>query len=207
MRRVVTDAQGDQIDRSGSLALPRTTHEPLSTSYSGLSRDPTQTLRSHLPVDNDIEQLGAGRGKGAPQRGGDSVGISNVLGRHAHGSGQRGEIDLGIGKVHADEPIIAVKRFEALLDDAIAAVVGDDISDRQLEVCGGPERLDGVHSTAVTGVAQYLPRRLGESDAYGSRHAPADAAGGERMEAVAIAIGDEIVEVTRGGEAFVHHHG
>ena len=108
-----------------------------------------------------------------------------------------GEVDLGIGEVHADEVVVAVEGLEALLDDAIAAVVGDHVGDRQLEVRRRPQRLDGVHGAAVARVAAHLTRRLRERDADRGRHAPADAAGRQRVEAVAVAIGDEIGQVAR----------
>ena len=96
--------------------------------------------------------------------------------------------------------------LEALLEDAIAAVVGDHVGDRQLLVGGAPQRLDRVHGAAVAGVAQDRARRLGQRHADGGRQAPADAAGGKAVEAVAVAIGDEIVDVAPGGQAFVDDH-
>src|SRR5262249_55556003 len=68
-----------------------------------------RTISSHLPVDNDIQQLGTRRGKGAAQGGVHRVGLGDVLGRHTHGSGQCGKINLGIGEINADEMIVPVK--------------------------------------------------------------------------------------------------
>src|SRR6185295_3160444 len=97
-----------------------------------------------------------------------------------------------IGEVHADVVIVAVEGAQALLDNAVAAIVGDDVGDGQLVVGGRPQGLDRVHGAAVAAKAAHGPRRLRQGHADRGGQAPADAAGGERVEAVAVAIGDQI---------------
>lgn len=68
--------------------------------------------------------------------------IGNSARRHAHRLGECDEVDRGIVHDHADELVRLAEGNQALLQYAIAAVVGDYVGDRQLVMCGGPERLD-----------------------------------------------------------------
>ena len=52
----------------------------------------------------------------------------------------------------------------------------------------GPQRLDRIHRAAVAGEAHHRPVGIGEADADGSRQSPADAARGQRVIAVAVAM-------------------
>ena len=63
---------------------------------------------------------------------GDGGGVGDALGRHAERAGKRGEVDLGSAKSMPTKCSLPWKDLQPLLDDAIAAVVGDDVGDRQL---------------------------------------------------------------------------
>ena len=80
------------------------------------------------------------------------------------------------------------KDDQALLDDAVAAVVRHDVGDRQPLVRGGPQALDAVHRAAVAHHRRDRPP--------GQRHADADRAGnGEAQTAAREAV---VVPAVRG---------
>ncbi len=92
---------------------------------------------------------------------------------------------------------------QALLDDAVAAIVDDDEVERQLVVGRGPQRLDRIHRRAVAGIAHHRARRIGEADADRGRQAPADAAGSQRVITVAVAMRPQADDLARRGEALI----
>ena len=103
--------------------------------------------------------------------------------------------------------VVAVERLQALLEDAVAAVVGDHEGDRQLLVGRRPQRLDRVHGAAVaeqqhTGAA---PGPARTPTAAGD--APADAAADIAEEAVAVAEGERSVRWRPAGQALVDDDG
>src|SRR6185437_16837929 len=93
-----------------------------------------------------------------------------------------------IDEVHADIMIITMKGEKPLLDNAVAAIVADHHVERQLVMRGGPERLDRIHRAAIAGEADDRTLRIGKADADGGRQTPADAVGGERVIAIAVAV-------------------
>ena len=57
----------------------------------------------------------------------------------AEGGGERDEVDVQVAQVHAGGQFGLAEGDQAFLDDAVAAVVGDDMGDRQAVVRGGPQ--------------------------------------------------------------------
>src|SRR6185503_3715102 len=162
---------------------------------------------SYAPVDDHIQQLWAGRGKSSPQRRRQRVGLGDALGGHAHRLGKAGEVHLWVREVHADEMVAAVEGLEALLDDAIAAVVGDYVGDGQLQVRRCPERLDRVHGAAVARETAHLTRGLRQRNADRGGERPADTARRQSVIAVAITVGHEVGQIAPGGQPLVDEHG
>ena len=100
-----------------------------------------QTLTPLVPepvVDDQIEK----RRPAALGRFGDGrcdlVGVRDPKRGHSHRASEPDEVDRRVPELHAGVSLDAVKRLQSFLDDAVAAVVGDDVGDRQLGVCGGP---------------------------------------------------------------------
>jgi len=61
---------------------------------------------------------------------------------HADRASQLSILNRRINKVHPDEAVGTVEQPQQLLDDPVAAVVGQNKRDRQLLVSGRPQRLD-----------------------------------------------------------------
>src|SRR5690349_12509815 len=99
--------------------------------------------------------------------------------------------------------VVAVEGEQALLDNAVTAIVADHDIERQLVMRGGPERLDRIHRAAVAGEAHDRTIRISEADADGGRQAPTDAAGSKRMIAVAVAMRAQREELAARREALV----
>src|ERR1700752_1155489 len=99
--------------------------------------------------------------------------------------------------------VVAVEGEQALLDDAVTTIVGDHDRERQLVMCRGPQRLDRIHRATVAGEADDWPLRIGEADADGGRHAPADATRSECMVAVAIAVRTQRQYLPPGGQSLI----
>src|SRR5262245_43407109 len=91
---------------------------------------------SDAPFDHDVQKGRPRPREGAPERARHRLGVGDLFARHSERPCQRRKIDGRIGEVHADVVIVAVEGAKALLDDAIAAIVGDDVGDRQ-PVMGG----------------------------------------------------------------------
>ena len=81
-----------------------------------------------------------------------------------------GEIDRRIGEIHADIMIVAMEGEQALLDDAVAAIVDDHDRERQLVMRAvhsawieyialpSPEK----HTTGRSGLARLTPTEAGK---------------------------------------------
>src|SRR5687768_7315290 len=95
---------------------------------------------SNRPLRDDLEELGAGAGERGGERLGQGLGVGDAHGGNAERAGERAEVDPGIGEVHADEAIALVEGEQALLDDAVAAVIHDHHRERQLVVRRRPQR-------------------------------------------------------------------
>src|SRR5215469_2505340 len=104
-------------------------------------------------------------------------------------------IDRRIGQLHADKAVDLggepALRDEALLENAIGAVVEDDEHRGDALMCGGPQRLAGIHRTAVADERQHRAIRQSKLDAERRRQAPADAAAAQAVKALRIVAADE----------------
>src|SRR4029077_454085 len=137
-----------------------------------------QTYKSPPPAeavgDPDIDEIGLTAREAFTQHGRDVLRIGHAARGEAEGLGERHEIDVGVAQVHAGEAVGLAERHQALLDDAVAAVVRHDVGDRQRLVRGGPQSLDAVHRAAVADHHRDRPAW--------ERHADADGAGNGEAE-------------------------
>ena len=85
-----------------------------------------QAVPLHLAVHHDLDQLGAGAAEGGRECRSQLGGIAHLDRLAAERPRDAGEIDRRIDEVHADVVVVAVEGEQALLDDAIAAIVGDE---------------------------------------------------------------------------------
>src|SRR5215813_967891 len=115
--------------------------------------------RLERPVDLDVDQGGAAILEGMGDEIGGIVHGLGALRGNAERARQRHEIDLGIDKLHADiavgllgEPAHGV---QALLENAIGAVVEDHEDGVDAIVRGGPKPLAGIHRAAIADEADH----------------------------------------------------
>ena len=103
-----------------------------------VSHRPGMTAVSHRPVNHDLDQFRAGPAERRRQRGLQILRLGDPHRLQPERFGHAGKIDRRIDEIHADIMIVAMKREQPLLDDAVAAIVGDHDRQRQLVMRRGP---------------------------------------------------------------------
>jgi hypothetical protein len=99
---------------------------------------------------------------------------------HPQRAGQTHEVDARPVEVHADVDVVggreALEGMGALLEDAVRAVVEDDVDDGQRFVRRRPQGLAGVHGAAIADQGHHRAVAERQLHAEGGREPPADPA-------------------------------
>src|SRR3989344_5927527 len=155
----------------------------------GVSREErfVQGLSGHVHLNQD----GARAGQCIAQRLVQQGGVAHTHSLAALATGEREEVE--IRQVGAFELVAFVEAEGGgkLLQRRVAAVLEDDEGDGQLQLRRTPQGLDGVHRRAVAQQADHLLVGFGQRNAYGGRHALAQAAAALGVEGFALHNGQE----------------
>ena len=170
-----------------------------SISGSGLPR------RSDAVVHDHVQHRRSVVVERGPQCAPDFIDLGHTLRSDPHRCRQGRKVDRRIRKVHADKTVGAVLSADALLEDAVSAVVGDDIHHPQLQMRRGPERLDVVHRRAVTDNRHQRPVRYRKPNADGAGDGKADAATRQAVVAPGVAIRNELRQRAGRCQSLVDH--
>src|SRR5262245_1623886 len=134
-----------------------------------------------------------------------------TLRRNPEGARKRDEVDLGIKQFRADIAVGLLGEpahgMQALLEDAIRAVIEDHEDRANAIMRGGPQPLTGIHRAAVTYEPDHRP--IGQGDLYTDRgrQSPADATAAQAEITLRIIAADELANAGCGRERLLDDDG